>query len=63
LRWHRHHDKTDAEWKRRLSCFRPSDQAKGIEDLKATVTAARKLPGANGKVGTMGYCWAVASPS
>ena len=28
----------------------------GIEDLKATVAAARQLPGANGKVATMGYC-------
>jgi len=49
-------DKTDAEWKRAFELFQTFDQAKGIEDLKATVTAARKLPGANGKVGTMGYC-------
>jgi carboxymethylenebutenolidase len=32
------------------------DQAKGVEDLKATLAAARTLPGANGKAGTMGYC-------
>jgi carboxymethylenebutenolidase len=49
-------DKTDAEWKRAFELFQAFDQAKGIEDLKATVAAARKLPGANGKVGTMGYC-------
>ena len=49
-------DKTDAEWKRAFELFQAFDQAKGIEDLKATVTAARKLEGANGKVGTMGYC-------
>jgi carboxymethylenebutenolidase len=36
--------------------FNKFDQAKGIEDLKATLAAARKLPGANGKVATMGYC-------
>ena len=49
-------DKSEAEWKRAFELFNTFDQAKGIEDLKATVAAARKLPGANGKVGTMGYC-------
>src|ERR1700734_1806095 len=32
------------------------DQAKGIEDLKATLAAARKLPNCNGRAGSMGYC-------
>lgn len=49
-------DKSDAEWKQAFELFGKFDQAKGIEDVKATVAAARKLPGANGKVGTMGYC-------
>src|SRR6201994_2667037 len=49
-------DKTEAEWKQAFELFNKFDQAKGIEDLKATVAAARKLPGANGKVATMGYC-------
>ena len=49
-------DKTEAEWKKAFELFNAFDQAKGIEDLKATVAAARKLPGANGKVATMGYC-------
>jgi carboxymethylenebutenolidase len=49
-------DKTEAEWKRAFELFNRFDQAKGIEDLKATVAASRKLPGANGRVGTMGYC-------
>jgi carboxymethylenebutenolidase len=49
-------DKTEAEWKQAFELFNKFDQAKGIEDLKATVAAARKLPGANGRVGTMGYC-------
>jgi carboxymethylenebutenolidase len=49
-------DKTDAEWKRAFELFQAFDQMKGIEDLKATVTAARSYPGANGKVATMGYC-------
>lgn len=49
-------DKSEAEWKRAFELFNTFDQAKGIEDLKATIAAARALPGANGKVGTMGYC-------
>jgi carboxymethylenebutenolidase len=49
-------DKTEAEWKQAFELFQRFDQAKGIDDLKATVAAARKLPAANGKVGTMGYC-------
>lgn len=49
-------DKSDAEWKKAFDLFGKFDKAKGIEDLKATVAAARALPGANGKVATMGYC-------
>jgi carboxymethylenebutenolidase len=46
----------EPEWKRAFELFQTFDQAKGIEDLKATVAACRTLPGANGKVATMGYC-------
>jgi carboxymethylenebutenolidase len=49
-------DKTDAEWKRAFELFQTFDQEKGIEDLKATVAAARTMTGSNGKVATMGYC-------
>jgi carboxymethylenebutenolidase len=49
-------DKSEAEWKRAFELFQAFDQAKGIEDLKATVSAARAYPGANGKVATIGYC-------
>ncbi len=49
-------DKSEAEWKQAFELFNKFDQAKGIEDLKATVATARKLPGANGRVATMGYC-------
>ena len=49
-------DKSEAEWKKAFELFNKFDQAKGIEDLKATLAAARALPGANGKAGTMGYC-------
>jgi carboxymethylenebutenolidase len=49
-------DKSEAEWKKAFELFNSFDQAKGIEDLKATVAAARKLQGANSRVATMGYC-------
>lgn len=49
-------DKSEAEWKWAFKLFGKFDQVKGIDDLKATVAAARKLPGANGRVATMGYC-------
>jgi carboxymethylenebutenolidase len=49
-------DKTKAEWDKAFALMNSFDQAKGIDDLKATVAAARALPGCNGRVGTMGYC-------
>ncbi len=49
-------DKSDAEWQKAFSLMQKFDQAKGIEDLNATLAAARKLPGCNGRAGTMGYC-------
>ena len=49
-------DKTEAEWKRAFALMNGFDQDKGIEDLVATVAVARGLAGANGRVGTMGYC-------
>ncbi len=49
-------DKSEAEFKRALELMNRFDQDKGIDDLKATLAAARALPGANGRAGTMGYC-------
>ena len=49
-------DKTEAEWQRAMALMNAFDQNKGIEDLKATVSAARTAPGANGRVATMGFC-------
>ncbi len=49
-------DKTDAEWKKAFELFSTFDEQKGVEDIKATLQSARKLPGCNGKVGTIGYC-------
>ena len=49
-------DKTEAEWKKAFDLFQRFDQQKGVEDLKATLAAARKLPGCNGRAGTIGFC-------
>jgi carboxymethylenebutenolidase len=49
-------DAGQAQWDRAFALFNGFDQEKGLEDLAATIAAARKLPGANGKVGTMGFC-------
>jgi carboxymethylenebutenolidase len=49
-------DKTDAEWQKAFALFNAFDQEKGIFDLKATLAAARKLPGGNGRAGTIGFC-------
>ena len=32
------------------------DQDKGVEDIIATLAAARRISGGNGRAGTMGYC-------
>lgn len=49
-------DKSDAEWQQAMSHMKAFDQDKGIEDLRATLAAARALPGCNGRAGTIGYC-------
>jgi carboxymethylenebutenolidase len=49
-------DKTDDEWKRAFDLMGRFDQAKGVEDIQATITELRKTDGCTGKVGTVGYC-------
>ncbi len=49
-------DKSQAEWDKAFALMNAFDFAKGIDDLKSTLAAARKLPGTNGRAGTMGYC-------
>ncbi|MXP65794.1 dienelactone hydrolase family protein [Roseomonas sp. M0104] len=49
-------DATKEEWDRAFALMNGFDQAKGIEDLKAALAAARALPGCNGKAATMGFC-------
>jgi carboxymethylenebutenolidase len=49
-------DKSEAEWKRAFQLMQGFDQAKGVEDMKATVSALRKHAACTGKVGSVGYC-------
>jgi len=49
-------DKTEAEWARAFQLFQGFDQDKGAQDLVASLAHLRKLPGCNGKAGSVGYC-------
>lgn len=49
-------DKTEAEWARAFQLFQGFDQDKGTQDLIASLAHLRKLPGCNGKAGSVGYC-------
>ena len=49
-------DGSDAEMARAFKLFGLFDQAKGLEDLQATLQVARALPGSDGRAGTMGFC-------
>jgi carboxymethylenebutenolidase len=47
---------SEADWAKGLALYGVYDLAKGVEDVAATVTAARNMAGASGKVGVTGYC-------
>ena len=49
-------DQSEAEWKQAFALMEAFDQAKGVEDLQATLATVRRLPGCNGRAGTVGYC-------
>lgn len=49
-------DRSEEEWKRAFELFNGFDVDLGVEDLKSTLAAARKVEGGNGKAGTIGYC-------
>ncbi|WP_144185453.1 dienelactone hydrolase family protein [Elioraea rosea] len=49
-------DRTQGEWDKAFALLNAFDQEKGVDDLRATLAAARKLPGCNGRAGTMGFC-------
>ena len=49
-------DKTEAEWGRAFQLYQGFDEAKGVEDLKASLAHLRGLTHCTGKVGSVGYC-------
>lgn len=49
-------DQTEAEWKKGFALYTAFDYDAGVEDIASTMETARSLPGANGKVGLVGYC-------
>jgi len=49
-------DGSEAEWKKGFSFYSAYDFNAGVADIAATIAAARRLSGATGKVGVMGFC-------
>ena len=46
----------DADFKAGLDCYGKFNVDTGVEDIQASITALRCLPGASGKVGHLGFC-------
>lgn len=49
-------DKTEAERAQGLALYNAFDLDAGVNDIAATVEAARGMPGVSGRVGVVGYC-------
>ena len=49
-------DQSQAEWDKAFSLYKGFDENKGVEDLRASLSALRKVDGCNGKAGVTGYC-------
>ena len=49
-------DQTQAEWQKGFSLYNAFNLDTGVLDIATTIEAARKMHGATGKVGLMGYC-------
>ena len=49
-------DKTQEHWQKAFSLMQRFDIDKGIEDIQASISHLRKVPGVTGKVGAVGYC-------
>ena len=44
------------EFNKGLELFDKFDVDKGVEDIQATISTLRKMPGCSGKVGNLGFC-------
>lgn len=49
-------DKTEEEWQKAFQLYQGFDEAKGVEDLKATIDHIRGDAGTGDKVGAVGFC-------
>ncbi len=49
-------DQSEAEWARAFELYQGFDEAKGVDDLIASLAALRAVDGCSGRVGTVGYC-------
>lgn len=49
-------DQSQAEWQKGVALYTAFDFEAGVDDIGRTMSVARSLPGASGKVGLMGYC-------
>ena len=47
---------SEGDWAKGFALYSAYDMNKGVQDIAATVAAARNMRGANGKVGVTGYC-------
>lgn len=49
-------DKSEAEWQKAFGLMQKFDIDRGVKDIQATTDTLRKLQGATGKVGAVGFC-------
>lgn len=47
---------SEADWNRGLALYTAYDRGRGVSDVIETIRAARRLDGASGKAGLLGYC-------
>jgi carboxymethylenebutenolidase len=49
-------DKSEAEWQKAFGLMQKFDIDRGVKDIQATIDTLRKLQGATGKAGAVGFC-------
>jgi carboxymethylenebutenolidase len=47
---------SESDWQKALGFYTRFDIDTGVDDIAATISVARRLPDATGKVGVMGFC-------